>query len=383
MVIIDSNQKVGSTISDIATFLIPVGGDEKVAAAVVEGPVDLVIPGSESSTRIVKMVDKNIGDHFTNKAEAQSVANKMEEEAWVKENCGICGDSPVPLSNLISKKKRFNRRGNSMATCCRVPHVIEGEEAAINTDVRYDNYVDPIEYYQIREGNLVPAPELITRNIELASDRKALWNDLASLSTGLITWSPELTRVMGSDELLSTLREVFTESSSPLHRALSIRAVDDGFRFQSSSMRWLYSRDPVLKPLQDWANAAIKQGKDTVLGLKGWDETTRIQLKGEVHFFYTPPNEKALVGTDFRQFHLEAGHMEFSVADVPGLVIINQAKNTASRVPVAKNAFHLLQSAAWDFFPPKGGVSYYSEFGPEMAEKGRVSVFVRIRSKHL
>lgn len=380
---IDTNQKVGSTISDIAAFLIPIGGEEKVAAGVIEGPVDLAIPGSESSTRVVKMVSENTGDHFTNEAEAQSVADKMKEKSWVQDNCGICGNSPAPLSSLISMK-RLNRRVKSMASCCRLPTIPEGHPGPIDVEIgaKEDPIPEPKRRTQIGEASLVPAPELPARNLKSISDRYALLSDLNRLSTGLITWSPELAGVMGSDELFSTLREAFTDTSSPLYRAMDVRMRDSGFRIQSCSSDWIASNDPVLKPLQDWSKAALKQGTDTVVDLQGWGAEERVQLNGNINFFYTGPHRKALKGIDRRGFHVDEGYMQFGIADVPGLVIANSVRKTASRVPVAKNGFHLLKAQFWNHFHKFSGTAgeptWHAVFGPEMAEQGRVSIVMSI-----
>lgn len=389
----DTNQKIGSTISDLAAFLIPIGAEEKAAVGAteaLEGAVDLAIPGSESTTRVVKMISENTGDHFANEAEAKSVAEKMKEKSWVKENCGICGNSPALLGNLIAKRRRRDgyslvRRGNVMASCCRLPPVKELEGAAateVDASKEPKSVYDPARYKHIQEADLVAPPVLQSRNVQLANDVKALSHDLDTISTGLVSWSPELTRTMGSDELLSTLRKVFTgKPSNPIAQGLKLYPIDGGYRRTSNSIYWIHSENDALKPLQDWVNAAAKDCVNTVANLKGWTEE-RAYLKGKVDFFYTEPGDKALEGYDARGFHFDNGIMQFAVADVPGLIVADTASKTASRVPIAKNAFHLLKARKWSeeallARSPKGP-TWHSVFGPEMAKEGRVSVIVSV-----
>lgn len=395
-----TNQKIGSTISDLAAFLIPVGAEEKVAAGagdVLKGTaVDLAIPGSESTTRIVKMVGENTGEHFANEKEAQTVADHIKQKSWVQENCGICGNSPAPFINLVSKKirrgfnNRLGRRGDNMASCCRLPSVATGaddqaatiKKAGEEVNEESDTY-NPKAYKQIGEADLVQAPKLVARNIRMADDIKALSNDLDTLSTGLLSWTPELTKVMSSDELLSLLRKIFTANQEdPLYKAFRITEREPGLRMTSFSNDWIMSKNPILRPLQAWVKAAVTDARDTVASLKNMHEDNKNFFKGTVEFFYTAPSEKAITGTDPRGFHIDDGQMQFGIADVPGLIVANSASRTASRLPLAKNAFHLLKGQDWNFEAlvqqKPQGPTWHSVFGPEIAKEGRVSIVMSV-----
>lgn len=155
-----------------------------------------------STTRVVKMVSENTGDHFASEAEAQSVADSMSDKSWAKENCGVCGNAPAPLGNLVSKRKRhsgedgLDRRGNMMASCCRLPSVADLEHTleGPSTFPAEDEIYRPNELKQISEANLVRAPEMTTRDIsalyksreeEAMAEKalEALRNDLDTVST--------------------------------------------------------------------------------------------------------------------------------------------------------------------------------------------------------
>lgn len=333
------------------------------------------------------MVSENTGDHFASEEEARTVAENMKEKSWVKDNCGICGNSPALLSNLVSKRNdlKLNRRGNMMASCCRLPHVAEADEPDIYTDIGggENGYYSPQAYRITTEADLVPPPRLISRNIQLADDIKALENDLSTTSTGLLEWSPELSGAMDSDKLLSTLRQIFQgKQDSKLYQALKIQRRDNGYRMFTKTSNWLGSKDPALQPLEAWANAAIKDGIDAVATLKGFNADMKSNLQGDIHFLYTAPNKRAVTSTGPRGFHIDSGQMQFGIADVPGLVVTNSATKTASRVPIAQNAFHLLKAQSWAFDAAAErlpeGPTWHAVFGNEMAKKGRTSIVMTI-----
>lgn len=376
----------------------PVGVEGELtadAADAANGAVDLAIPGSESTTRVVKMAgDNNAADHFANEAEAQAVADNMKDPSWVDKNCGICGVSPPPISEAISRMRRgigyrLDRRGSIMTSCCRAPATItdvDRESADANSPKDQDLVYDSTEYKQITEADLVPAPPYTIRDISVAIDVQELMKDLDDLSTGVVAWTPQLTKIASSDKLFKVLRKVFTGSNKGrLYQALCIKERDGKLRMTSFSNQWIRSADPTLQPLQAFVNAAVAQGKDVVAKLQDLSADDAQYLKGNVEFFYTAPSQTALTGTDPRGFHTDDGMMQFGVADVPGLIIKNSAQQTASRVPLAKNAFQLIKANFWDVDAwiqnTLRGPTWHSVFGPEMAERGRVSMVMSIYMK--
>ncbi len=367
-----------------------------------EGAVDLAIPGSESTARIVKMVGENTGEHFASETEAQAVAEKVKDKSWVKDNCGICGNSPMPLNTLaISKKPRrrdddnnysLSRRGNMMASCCRLPHVTEVDDdtpiaAAVDilpetNDIR--EAFDPREFEGIKEAGLVPPPVLTMRNKQTAKDIESLSHDLNTLSTGLIQWSPEVTNALSSTELFSKLRKLFSKQDES-GKYYYIGAIDRGNRQVIRQWR-AFGADPDLKPIYDWIVAAKKDAIDTVIQLKGLQPQSpeAAKLRGEVEIFHTAPIDQALEGFDERGWHIDGGMMQFAIADVPGLIVGNGLTKQASRLATAKDAWHLLKAFRWDLeasfrrSPDGGGPTFHTVFGPEMAKEGRVSVLITV-----
>ena len=361
-----------------------------MTADITKGAADLAIPGSESTTRIVKMgSEKGVAEHFANEAEAQAVADNMKDQTWVDKNCGVCRVSPSPLNSAVSRRRdnvnRLNRRGNILTSCCRPPATISESDTMLD-EGGPDSVYDTIDYRTIREADLVPPPAYTVRDVSITADVQELQKDLNDLSTGVLAWTPQLTKSMSSDELFSTLRQVFTgPESDPLYSLLRIKERDGKLRMTSFSSHWIRSVDPALKPLQTFVKKAVQHGIDTVTKLKGLSDEDAKFLKGNVEFFYTAPSKTALTGIDPRGFHTDGGMMQFGAADTPGLIVRASALKSASRVPLAKDAFQLLKANYWDLEAwLKGapdGPTWHSVFGPEMAEKGRVSMVMSVYMK--
>ena len=353
----------------------------KVATgAVLDGAaVDLAIPGSESTTRVVKMVSENTGDHFANEVEAQAVADNMKEESWVKKNCGVCGSSPPPLTNLISKRDRHDRRGNTMATCCRLPSTVEP-----NIDGDGD---DPwvvrnlLDFGVVGERDLSRSPNIPATNMQLADEVTLLSSDLDRSEAGLVSWSPELAGKMSSDELLSTFRRIFTNPNSNMFKAMNVAERDGGSRLYTSSQSWITSGEPALQPLQAWVKAATEEVKDNILKLHKMPAGWRNQIETEIRFFYQKPSE-ALLDTGPRGLFAVNSDLQFAIADRPGLVIGNRMSKKVARVPSAKDSFYLLKGSKCNFGVFRAslfhGPTWQGAFGREMASEGRVGVTVDV-----
>ncbi|KAL8637091.1 MAG: hypothetical protein Q9226_009161, partial [Calogaya cf. arnoldii] len=393
---LESTEQVGATISDLAAFLIPVGGEETVGAKAAQEAVELAIPGSEATTRVMKFPTGKEGmveaEYFTN-GEALATRESMKDENWAKANCHICRP-PAPRGVTSARslrghsKSRLVPRGNILTSCCRVPKTLpevgqgpdtlpdggqDYEESWDSESIQSEPGHDPDQYNYIKEDMLKPPTDYLIRDL---NNVQAIQKDLDTLSTSVISWSPNLQAAMDSTQLMKTLRTVFEgPDTNPLYRALNIYERDGKFRMQSRSNDWIASTDPVLAPLQKWANEAFKQGKATVGKLKGLTPEETNAYTGELEIFYTAPSDEARTGVDPRGFHYDHGTMQFASSDTPGLVLLNYAQKTAERVKVVPNTFHLMKALSWDIeaFLAGGvnGPTWHSVFGPEMAERGR------------
>lgn len=358
---------------------------------------------------------------FTNKAEARGVAESMRDEDWAKENCHLC--SPPTPQNIITARdsrartgSRLISRGNVLTACCRPSQTIS--EASLDYDEPWDEPAEeggtgregPIHdaenYNEITNNDLRPPIDFKPRDIngdmealQRSSNLENLQRDLNGYSTGVATWSHELAAwspppeyltsealtstvpLSSSEKLFDTLRKVFTgPPTDPLYSALEISERDGKLRMQSWSANWLSKSDPVLKPLQDFANLAIQQGKDTLAQLKKWTPDQIQRIGGEIEFFYTAPSQEALTGVDPRGFHVDLGILQLAASDTPGLVILNSATKQASRIKIVKDGFHLMKAMSWDtdafIAGTPNGPTWHAVFGPEMAQRGRVSMIL-------
>lgn len=227
---------------------------------------------------------------------------------------------------------------------------------------------------------MVPAPEFTARDMERPEDIRLLSNDLTTQSTGLAKWSPKLTKIMSSDDLLSRLRRMFASTAPNTERRISFTADSSGLFSGGGSNNGL-TREirPECLPFKQWAQAAQKESIETVADLQGWTADKKARLTSSIEFAYTSPSYKPHPFDDQWGRYQPPGFMQFTMADVPGLVVENTASKTASRVPVAKNAWNVLKGSPRRKIPQMPeGPSWVSEFGPEMAKQGRVSVTITV-----
>ncbi|KAL8726765.1 MAG: hypothetical protein Q9166_006504 [cf. Caloplaca sp. 2 TL-2023] len=256
----------------------------------VDGLVDLAHPGIEDTTRRLKKAGDN-ADHFANEGRGTGIADSLQDKGQVKEKCAVCTPSSPP--HVITAW--LHRRGNVLTSCCGAPATIipnlEGDSDTVldegeypdatsekgqedETDELRNSIYDPTDYNSIVEADLVPAPIYKVKN------------DLNSLSTGIIVGSPVLTVVTSSDDLFATLRKVFAAlKDDPLSLALRVYERDGSLRLQAPSSKWLKKTSPILKPFQDFANAAVKQAVNTVGTLKGMSADELQIIDGSTEFF--------------------------------------------------------------------------------------------------
>ncbi|KAL8654542.1 MAG: hypothetical protein Q9226_003396 [Calogaya cf. arnoldii] len=409
--ITDPNQQIGATISDIAALLVPLGGEEVAGAKAVEA-VDLAIPGSEATTTVMKLpegIDEALSlnteaEYFTNEAEARRVRDNMKDEKWAKDNCHLC--KPPPSQGAVTARTirgrprpRLLPRGNVLTSCCRaenalekIPIVIEGyDESWEPASIQSKPVHNPEDYNYITEGRLKQPIDYILRDPNDHTGLYGIRNDLNGLSTSVIPWSPDLLATTAdesgaltpSENLFKMLRSVFTgPEEDPLYKALEISERDGRLRMNSWSKKWMEKDDAVLAPIKKFAQTAAEQGLATVQKVK---KLTAEQMKDydwEIEFFYTAPSDVARTGTDPRGFHWDFGTLQFAASDTPGLVILNSATETAERVKIYPNTFHLMKALDWNYEAFQAGAprgpTFHSVFGPEMAKNGRVSMILDI-----
>lgn len=400
--------------------MVPVGPEAEAGIEITEGAVDLAIPGSEEGTRILKQAGEgSFAQHFADESEAKRVADSLKDEGWQAENCGPCKFPQVVPQGLVAtsrvkgrRLKYIQRRGNVFGSCCNVPSagvlesdfgdfdspfedalfpdseaspdVAGGENAGDeSTGVDRASIYEPENYNTIDESALTPSRGYTSLDISQPSFAEDVQKFLDESSSAVVDWSPKMTAIISSDDFFSQWRSIFSGSpDDPLYKALKIDQRDGNLRMVSFSPRWDHATDPALKPFQDLTSAALEHGKDIVAKVKRLSIDQIFRIQGSVEYFWTAPSPEALKGVDPRGLHVDNGLMQLGASDTEGLIVQDINSKELSRVPVAKNAFQCLKAIQWDFEAfingAVNGPTAHTVFGPEMAEKGRVSMVMTI-----
>lgn len=411
------NEKLGATIADLAALLVPVGAEEKAASAAASGAMDLAIPGAEDSTRIYKKVaGNNVAQHFADDKEAKLVSTKLQDAKFEADSCFLCeapliaGAAVVRRSDgRIAGESEVDRRGTAVskafAACCSVPaHGVLPPTTEIEAPSLHSfadatgltNDLDPLEpdiapiVYgnpKYLEADLVPPPAFGVYDTNVAGSSALVQAEMSELSTSVVKWSPEMIEAFPSDKIFAAFRSVFEgPRDGALYKALKIHDRDGALRTMSWSRDWVDSADSILKPYQDFARAAFQHAIDVTAKLKGIaPAVAKENYRGGIEFFYTAPSESARLGTDKRAFHLDGGMISYGLADTPGLIIENTAKQTASRMPVTPNTLAVIKNAYWDvpgmLKDERLAGTLHAVYGPEMAQQGRVSMVIELFDK--
>ncbi len=402
--------------------MIPVGSEEVVTGHIAQGAFDLVVPGSEEGTRILKKTTDGtvtIVEHFASEEEAFAVAGEMKDPAWVEENCGMCG-LPLSLPAGNSKNKRYakgylSRRGVSMSACCKAPLTLsdagppagyhwfdtgkpsdaavtqaEVQEEGVTVQQAQEDQIananpaiqDPVNFAVVKETDLVKPPVYQVRE-HGTKGMQDLRNDLNDKSTGVAGFSSSLSQQMSIKYVLQEFRQLFWErESNDFFKLLDIQEDKTTLQMKSYSSSWIKKRDARLGDLQKFVKAAVKDCTvATYLVGELEDPSLLNQFEGSIEFYYHPAIDAQYPADATHALHTDADLLQFTAADTPGLVIQNAVTKTSSRVDLVDHGWQVLKGAQWgrpsyDFDTP---ATQYATFGEDMQKGGRVSMSVNIR----
>lgn len=431
--ITDPTQKIGATMSDIASLLVPIEGEAAAANDVAKSGhavFDLAVPGSEDTTRVFSTTGPvsganglTVGKHFESAEEATKVAKSMKDPEWVNKYCEPCKLPRVLSVRAISKRSphRLSRRTGLPGWCCDAikspfedPASFDGDiESAAPILLRPEG-AGPSSIEDGLVGLEMPEPEVRTHDIFnqpiydqskykiIAEDKvrkdivypvrdtvAEVVGDLEKSGTSVIKFSPEMNKALSSDQMLEKSRGVF-EGDGTLLRAVKGQQVDGKLRLFFDADHLLVTTNPELETLRQWAAAYKRWATDVVVKLKDLTEEETESLYVDIAFLYTPPSERAALSVDPRGFHLDEGLMAFGIADVPGLVILDPITGEASRPPLVKGAAQMIPGQNLASFPPTRVSQFkaseapleHAAFGPDMAKTGRLSVIGTVKSTY-
>ena len=412
---------MGSTISTLATLLVPLLPEAKAAtvgaglaadaadALALGEACDLGIPGTELRVFKQSTLGSLEGESFAAEAEAQGVKEQLSDPEWASQNCNSCnapssgagsvvssGPANVikPVVGATTSRRKLIRRGLGDFLCCLVSKAATKEPIEVWDATNYldppaadpygdvDLYNPPVyqglafAYGVVDEASLVKAPQFIARDLSTGDAAlSSLRDDLATMDTAVVPFSANTKAQMSTKELFPKLRSIFTNPDSPEFKAFGITHRDGTSRLTASSRKWLKSPDPVLKPYQDFVNAIVKDGIDTVGKLLGMDAS---QLRGNVEFFWVEKGASGVAGVDPRGLQIDKGLMQFIAADTKGAVTANTIAKTASRLEVVDDSLYCVKALGWQSVT-RTSPTIHGVWGPEMAAEGRASLVMSIK----
>ena len=352
--------------------------------------MDLVIEGSEDTTRILKRTGPGKFDHFTNTDEALPVKRKLEDPAWAKENCFF--KQPVISRGAVGGIPSLGRRAGPTGPniYCNLVKDLENlsleqqaedartiEEEGADLDGYESVEENTVEFFSdldLVESDLTPPPVIATRPL---SDKDGILQDLLQESTAQIPWSEDLARTYNSDDMLASLRKILENPDDPLYSKM--KATEDEGRTHRPYIDLTQLEDaPELKIYRDFTAQVVKDLKEAD---KALNKVTAAEVEGAdplVMAYYYKAGEEGLSAP--YHFHFDPFDIGLSVSDTEGLVIGNSAKFTSSRLPVAKNAWQLIKGEGWEEYHIVGKTyrnvaeTWHAIFGPEQAARGRMSI---------
>ncbi|KAI9798411.1 MAG: hypothetical protein M1833_004805 [Piccolia ochrophora] len=385
--ITDPDQKVGSTMADMASLLIPVGPEADAASGVSRKGYQLVMEGTGGEFRVFKDVD-GVSADFASKQEALKAKEILKDPEQTRINCRENCSPPTVAKHRRWSNSRLNRRGINLGWCCKLPATLPDPPPEVRET--------PKAVYSSRMTaktvTVSEAPKY-TKWVNVAASKEAILKDLEELETAAVAWEPEVVGEMSSTELFAFLRKVFTRDAeaiekdpafAPLYDLLEIKTQDEASaispgRLGTSSTYWLErasANNIHVQKMQAYTRAAIDQGKRVVGKLKGLSDAEIAALQGDIDFYYIPKSKFPLRNPDARDFHTDMSIMQFGAADQPGLVV--KYGDKFSRVPLADDTFYLMKCLDWDPLRGTKGSTVHSVYGQEIADHGRVSMVMNI-----
>ncbi|KAI9808541.1 MAG: hypothetical protein M1825_003690 [Sarcosagium campestre] len=424
----DPNQKVGATISDIATLLIPVGEEEASVHAVEGAAADLAFPGEDSS-RIYKWADDAVtakAEHFSSPQEAQALADKLAEDStWQEENCGACDPIITTAGKMRLRRSgdggrdadrlgRIQRRAGFLSICCKVAccgktPVQEGAaggddsilpESTDEAETAMSDLTDATkEQLEAAENSLGPSRELDAHDLDgpdSATAAAQLRAIMTETGTSALKWPKSLTDIRSSKDVFQDLRNIFENPNSDAFKALNVKPAKPG------SSRLFFSTNEVRKASSDLLpkgfadfdrTARVACGDATLKVLE--QRASSINIPGaSIDYYYIPPGTEDPFSL---AFHTDKNIMHFGAQDVDGIVFRDQTPGIVFPGQATGQKLSYRLQPQDDVFSAFKGVRFAREarkisslvgsgfdatehavFGPEIVKNGRVSMVVSV-----
>ena len=357
-------------------------GLEGDAAKAAPDAVELVIPGSEKTARVVKRVGTG-SDHFANEEEALKVREKLSDETWTKEHCVFKGWSSVPslleeTHNVRPRRKRTLSlpepadRGMS----CDVPTVnVEPQES----DNILMTATDPedVDGEYLDADQIGETPKL---DIHSFSQPDAILDAATRTSTALIEWSDAVKNAYpgGSMKLMRDLRAIFELHPSPEYVPFDKYVERVG---EDRMVLWTHilGDEPEVSGLKKWRDAVATEVRTAGKVLNRMSDAELDNTVSDILIFYSSDEDAARFAT----LHADRVILVLDWQDAEGLVVYHAPNKMGSYVPVNENSWYLLKGSKWgpEHNAAPKEITHHAVYGGEMLQKGRVSIVAVLNTK--
>lgn len=363
---------------------------------------DLAFPGEDTS-RIYKWAEdatSPTAEHFSSPEEAQSVADKLTEDpTWQEEKCGACNPLVVPAlkkrhrrsgrsGQATNQHGRLQRRVNFFGICCKTPPVKEGPAtganpsgAALVDEVELDtSHLTTATELEVAEKSFGPPRMLNAHDLDGADSAAAaadLGATMAQTGTSALKWPKALTDITSSKNLFQDLRNIFEKPDSDVFKALRLKPINPDFARLIFDSQTLSLADQTLLPkgLVEWDTAARRICRDAVSGVTQRAKDGSKILQANIEYFYSPPGTVRF-GKDF---HTDDGLMLFGAQDLDGIVFQEpHGAMTSYRVQLQDDVFSTFRGRRYDGQVDASKATNHRVYGPDIVNKGRVSMILRV-----
>lgn len=417
----NEKQQQGADISDIAGLLVPVVGEEALAADAAAEAVDLAVPGVEDATRVLKLEGSATeGTHFASVQEAEQVSGNLGKKGWSSANCKIC--SSGGLTRRMSQSRYagtlIKPRGAAFSMCCPIgegkgitkggdagsPVADEASNAAGDAAGAQDAEIPEPDSQEVSkqpansgssglpngvtaepEGTNPFFPDLkVISSIPVRSyegEIQTVINDLSTQNTAALGYSQRAQAISDSKSIMTEIGDIVNSEDPALRDVLGFESDRATNRWQTDSTKgWLQSSEPRLEKLRQWCNQVtedLTSASDQIMakdpGMAGSINTER--WFPSIHLYYTKAGTKLSPGTrgGILGFHTDVPYLSYSTSDVSGLTVALGPEETKLLTPVVDNGFYLLKGRQ------TGSATLHAVGSAEALEKGRAAIIVELR----
>ncbi|MCJ1341613.1 hypothetical protein MMC09_006909 [Bachmanniomyces sp. S44760] len=390
------NQQVGSTMAQLATFLVPSGVEEEGGKLALNA-FDLALPSGEDAVKVYKLGAANEAEYFASEEEALAVANDLKDPASTDIKCPPCGAPVSLITSARRRRARLSRRGSVLSLCCKPTGTLpdlpvdfdvpDSDALAQSSRPEPAAIYDPLQFQYgsrvISETGLTFPPPMYTTWGDAVADKVSILADLNNHDTAVIAWSSDILNLpTSSEEIFGILRGAFSPTDTEtreLGTLLQIGEMNGPRRLTTCGDWWsdIPTTNQNLQKLQKFDKAAIDHAKQIGSELTGMDPS---ELDANIDYYWIPATPAAVKNPDLRGVHTDIGILQLGAADQPGLIIQNG--RSLSRVSIVPNGWHVIKGSDWGRSPLlPGAATRHTVFGPEIVNNGRVSMIVNVGPK--